>query len=346
MPQTPETTQTAPIVFVEADLSDAPEWIPLLPTPQVYQHAAYGEVDLSPDTVAEYVANFKAGLYGQVLPVDLEHDLPLSGAMADITDLRTNDDGTVDAKVTWNSRGRQVIGEKRFRYVSPTLRTNWTDPVTLQQHKHVIVGAALTTRPYFKSQSLRPLIAASEPVDTQQRGPAPMTDAEMQAQKDAATAEGAAIVEKQFGEKIADMEVQLNEAKAQVQTFAERLTAAETENAALKSAAEEREFREQLKGVPPTEIDHHIAKLRALPVELREAEIKVIQNAVSVNRSRINFSEKGVDAHGEATAKAKLNARADELRKADPKLTQAQAFSEACRTESDLYREYRAETQA
>lgn len=339
MPHTPETTQDAPIVFVEADLADAPEWIPLLPTPQVYQTPQYGEVDLSPERVAEYVANFKAGVYGQVLPVDLEHDLPLSGAMAEITDMRTNTDGTVDAQVTWNPRGRQVIAEKRFRYVSPTLRTNWTDPVTLKQHKHVVVGAALTTRPYFKTQSLRPLIAASESVPAGERQEdLPMSE----------TTDKTPVVDvAEFNElktANADLLRQFSESEEKREAAeAERVKLAD-EVKAMREEAQDAKFRESLKGC--TDVDGRIAELKALPVELHEGYIKRAQAERDARTSGLNFKERGVDAHGEATAKAKLTARAEDIRKADPKLTKELAFSEACRQDADLYRQFKAESQA
>lgn len=340
----PKTTQDTIHLFVEAKFSDAPEWIPLLPTPGIYPHPTYGDVDMSPEAIDRYVTNFNSGVYGQnKIPIDLEHDLPLSGAMGYMTEVRKNENGSVDARVEWNERGRTVLAENRFGYVSPTLREQWTDPVSMKTHRNVTVGAALTTRPYWKEQSLRPLIQASEPVDTSQEGTR-MTEQEMQAQKDAATAEGASIVEKQFGEKLAAVEQQLNEAKAQVQTFADRLTAAETENAALKADAQERTFSEALKGC--TDVPGRIAELKALPTELHEGYIKRAQAERDARRSGANFSENGTDALGEASAKAKLNARAEDIRKSDPKLTKELAFSEACRQDAELYRQYRAESQA
>ena len=325
-------------LFVEASFADVPEWIPLLPTPGVYPHPTYGPVDLSADTVGEYVRNFGAGVYGQRIPVDLEHDLPLSGAMGYITEVRTNADGSADARVDWNERGKQVLGEDRFRYVSPTLRREWSDPVSMQTHHNVIVGAALTTRPYFKEQSLRPLITASEPVESRQGGQS-MSDT-TQTQNPTPEQEAKAIVDQSFGEKLAlaekanaDLLVKFNESET-------ARKAAEDRIAALEADAEVREYRER--GLNPAQIEI----VRALPDDKREAYLTEVKAFAELRKSSLNFTETGTDALGEPTAKAKLTARANELRKDKPELTQAQAFSEACRTETELYRQYRAETQA
>lgn len=326
-------------LFVEASFADVPEWIPLLPTPGVYPHPTYGPVDLSADTVGEYVRNFGAGVYGQRIPVDLEHDLPLSGAMGYITEVRTNADGSADARVDWNERGRQVLTEDRFRYVSPTLRREWADPVSMKTHRNVIVGAALTTRPYFKEQSLRPLIAASEPVESRQGGQS-MSDT-TQTQNPTPEQEAKAIVDQSFGEKLALAEKANADLLVKFTESETARKAAEDRIAALESAAQDREFREKLAGC--SDVDARIAELKALPVELREGYITRAQAERDARKAGLNFRETGTDALGEASAEARLTAAAGEIRKSDPKLTPEQAFAEAGRQNPTLYAQMRAE---
>ena len=54
-----------------------------------------------------------------------------------------------------------------------------------------------------------------------------------------------------------------------------------------------------------------------------------------------------IGKHGEdnsdGTAISELNAKADEIKKADTKLTQQQAFRKACETNPDVYRRYQKE---
>lgn len=55
------------------------------------------------------------------------------------------------------------------------------------------------------------------------------------------------------------------------------------------------------------------------------------------------FREIGGNGSGSTQAEAKLMAKAEEIRKADPKLTKEQAFAKACEENPDLYLEYRRE---
>jgi hypothetical protein len=168
------TTEPQYLFFETDSLKDVPDRIQVLPV-GVFNHPTYGTVDLSPGVLDEIVANFNAQTYGQTLPISIEHD-PNSGAAGHITGLIRNDDGSVDATVDWNPHGRQALAEDRFRYISPELRTDWLNPITRAKAANLLVGAGLTTRPYFKSETLRPLIVASEPVEDRQKGTVSMAD--------------------------------------------------------------------------------------------------------------------------------------------------------------------------
>lgn len=140
---------------------EPPDWIPYLPKPHKSTHPDYGVIDLTPERIQRFVQNFKAGVYQTELPIDAEHDLPGSGAMCFVTDMRVNADGSADAKVRWTDRGRIAIQGDRFSRVSPQWWDTWPDKVTGQTYQDVAIGGALTNRPFFKEGTLRPL-AASE----------------------------------------------------------------------------------------------------------------------------------------------------------------------------------------
>lgn len=147
------------------ELAEPPEWAPFLPTPGRYRHPVYGDLDFSPEKYERIVANFKNGVYQERIPVNAEHDGQASGALGWIVDMRLADGGAVDARVEWTERGRSLIADDRFRYVSAELFDSWSDPVSGDAIADVAVGLALTTHPYFKESVLRPL-AASEAVLT------------------------------------------------------------------------------------------------------------------------------------------------------------------------------------
>jgi hypothetical protein len=334
-------------LFVEAKFSDAPEWIPLLPSPGVYPHSTFGSVDLSPEAIDKYVANFNAGVYGQKnIPVDLEHDHPLSGAMGYMRELRTNVNGSVDARVEWNERGKTVLNESRFSYVSPTLRTSWNDPVDFTQHDNVIVGAALTTRPHFKEQSLRPLIVASEPKPSPVEGK-PMTVPENLIQPAGAITltqpanDGKAIVDLKFGEKIADLE-------SQVRTFSDDLKNVREENTRLKTEAEARAFREEVVAAKwPGDVDDHVANLQEMSEEGKERyrkQMTTAKNQLFVeSRKPVGSDAIGVGATDAETAIAK---RTGEIRASEPSLSlqvaRARATEQVFNERPELYQDLRA----
>lgn len=160
--------------FQMAEEQQSYQWIPYLPVPGQYESPKYGTIALTPDRSKNFVANFKAAVYQKHLPIDAEHDLKTSGALGHIEDMRHNTDGSVDALVKWNDRGQKAVDGDRFRYFSPEWYDQWRDPMTLQVHKDVAIGGALTTRPFFKEKALRPLVAASEALDVWTRDEKPI----------------------------------------------------------------------------------------------------------------------------------------------------------------------------
>ncbi len=145
------------------------EWIQWLPGPGTYHHSLWGELKFTPDKLERFVQNFQSGVYGQQLPVDIDHELKLSGAVGYITDMRVGNKGAVEVKVDWNDRGKTVLAEDRFKYVSADYFEEWQDPVSGSWIRDVPAGMAITTHPHFKTDVLRPL-AASEIDSSQQFG--------------------------------------------------------------------------------------------------------------------------------------------------------------------------------
>lgn len=146
-------------LFHEVRFAEPPATVPVLPRPGLYKHPEYGDIELTPERLANFVSGFKSRIYQQHIPIDAEHDTKLSGALGYLTDLVVNDDGSVDAAVEWTDRGSALVAADRYRYVSPEWYDRWTDPATETEFTDVLVGLALTTRPFFKDAALRPLVA-------------------------------------------------------------------------------------------------------------------------------------------------------------------------------------------
>jgi phage I-like protein len=146
--------------------AQTPEWIPYLPKPGTFTHPKYGTVKIDEKRNANFVSQFKAGVYQDRLPIDAEHQTTVSGALGWITDLRLNKDGSVDAKASWTDRGKVMLANDRLPYFSPAFFDKWVDPTDGKVHEDVAIGGALTTRPFFKPKSglraVRPLVASDD----------------------------------------------------------------------------------------------------------------------------------------------------------------------------------------
>jgi len=146
-------------LFTEVAFAEPPATVPVFPKPGVYKHPSYGEIALTPERIANFVANFQNAIYQKHIPIDAEHESKLSGALGYLTGLVTNEDGSVDAAVEWTDRGSRLVSADRYKYVSPEWYDQWEQPDTEAEFSDVLVGLALTTRPFFKDSALRPLVA-------------------------------------------------------------------------------------------------------------------------------------------------------------------------------------------
>jgi len=147
-------------LFIEQSFMEPPEWIPYLPIPSSFEHPLYGPIVITSRRNENFVTNFNNGIYQSQIPVDAEHQTKLSGAMGWIKEMRVNDDGSVDARVEWTERGEKLLEDDRFKYISPEFYEYWEDPQTGTLYEDIAIGCALTTRPFFKEDVLRPLVAS------------------------------------------------------------------------------------------------------------------------------------------------------------------------------------------
>lgn len=151
-------------VFTAGDFSK-PGWIPFLPKPGRYQHAAYGEIIITPGSNQELVDSVKNHVYQEHIPIDAEHETKLSGAVAWLTDMRMNADGSADAFVEFTDRGQALLSAGAYKYVSPEFWPEWRDPASGVIHRNIVAGGAITTRPFFKERVLRALVASESGVE-------------------------------------------------------------------------------------------------------------------------------------------------------------------------------------
>lgn len=147
-------------LFWKQSFKEVPEWIHYYPAPQRFVHPEYGEIVVTEERNAQIVDNFHNSGYQKNLPVDVDHDLEWSGAVGWITDMRLAGDGSVEAKVDWTENGQELLAQDRYRYFSPSVIRQWPHIVTGEKYANLAIGGAICTRPFFKEDWLRPLVAS------------------------------------------------------------------------------------------------------------------------------------------------------------------------------------------
>src|SRR5215210_2089848 len=154
-----------PIQLFAEGSTDAqiPSEIHVVPTGK-WDHPVYGEMAISTAHIAEFVKNFKDKVRLNI-PITAGHDngmgggeLPAIGWFTDVVDRGVNG---LWAGVKWTEEGVQFLEQRAFKYFSPEFYQDYEDPETRKKHGHVLVGGALTNKPYFKE--LEPVVAFSEP---------------------------------------------------------------------------------------------------------------------------------------------------------------------------------------
>jgi 2'-5' RNA ligase len=368
--------------FLKLAFTEAPVWINCLPKPGVYAHREYGDITVTSARNQRFVKNFKNKVYQDPIPVDLEHKTKMSGAAGWYADLRMNEDGSVDARIDWTVRGRSAIEGNLFKFFSPEWCDRWEDPLTREVYEDVLIGGALTTRPYYKNKSLRPLVAQEqrtafdngstqvmsrswafvEPDDTDTnpaQGVTPMaepnTPTTQASEQDTARAQ-------QFAEMQATLAA-LQSENAGLKTASEQTVTALKQAAeriqAMETDARRKRFTTLATGDKQSprwfgEVVKHVSLLETLADTFGGEDSEEFKGYVQAQRAMAEqiaqsalFREVGTDASGRPpSAWSKIEQQAKALREQDRALTHEQAISRVIASEPQLYNEYRAEQAA
>lgn len=135
--------------FKFAEDGGAPQAIQLLKV-GAFNHPFYGLMRITPQTLAEMVANVASDVRKQKLPVDYGHD---DGGKAAgwMKRVYTEDGGnTLWAEVEWTPAAKQGIADKEWCYFSSDFYFQWEDPETGALYENVLNGGGLTNRPFIK----------------------------------------------------------------------------------------------------------------------------------------------------------------------------------------------------
>jgi hypothetical protein len=335
-------------LFLPGAFAEAPAQINYLPKPGTYTHPTYGKIEITPERNRAFVQNFQAGVYQDRLPIDAEHQTKLSGAVGWITGMRQNADGSVDASVDWTQRGRALMSSDGFRYFSPEWYDAWQQPETGRKISDVAIGGALTTRPFFKSSSLRPLVANESGFVTPDDSTpftAPQRAQESQQMADDQNPTPVQLTEDEI-KRFREMESEYTTLKAAHEATQAEAKAAAERVAALEAENSRRALTEQ--AAPwHGETAKHVAFMESLTAEQRQQYAETISGLTTAlteaqKASKI-FSAVGYAGAGSSSAMSRLDAAATALKASEPTLSDAKARAMALKSDPSLYAEYQKE---
>lgn len=214
--------------------SAAPEEIQVVPTGK-WDHPAYGEMEIDSGAIAQFVQNFKDKVRLKI-PITAGHDTGMGGgeygelpAIGWFTELIDRGVNGLWGVVTWTQQGSDLIAQGAFKYFSPEFYETYTDPETGAKYEHVLVGGALTNKPYFKE--LEPVaFAFSEPSIMNQYNKSIMSKDTEKKFDEEQKVEETKVEETKVEEKVEETkeETKVEEAKTEVKVEAsEKVSAAE-----------------------------------------------------------------------------------------------------------------------
>lgn len=117
----------------------------------LWKHPEYGRIRVKEKEIAEFISNFDNKIRKD-LPITEGHsvgnqELPAIGWFREL--VNKGRDG-LWAVVEWTKEGKKLLEEKAYKYFSPEFYSAYEDPETHKIYANVLVGGALTNRPYFK----------------------------------------------------------------------------------------------------------------------------------------------------------------------------------------------------
>ena len=162
------TIWSKPIILNEGADGAPRSWIMLMPYGH-YEHPDYGKLFFSETLLKKFKANFDQRVRKIDIALDVDHKASQGDSRAtgwiESMDLRGpvgDEPGGLWGCIAWTPYGAQLLHDHVYRYFSPEFGT-YTDEATGEEYADVIIGGALTNRPFLK---VMPSIALSEARNT------------------------------------------------------------------------------------------------------------------------------------------------------------------------------------
>lgn len=362
--------------LASAKLSDEPEpacWLQAFPY-GTWQHPLYGEMKFDQDRATRFATNVKNKVRKSDLDIDYDHKERDGKAAGWVRDAEVRQDGLY-LNVAWTPDAARMIKNKEYRYFSPEFNDEWTDPATQTKYTDVLFGGALTNRPFLRG--IAPVNLSEVLPEREEEPPvAKIADAMKPIAKAIGLAED--VDESEFVTKLSerltkpadpppkddDKKARLKklkesdpEAAKMLKEAWERAEQNEKELATLtvKSLTEGAATKlSEVKGekgiLPPAVKD----KLLPVAVALNETNQKTLFEALEqlAKTGLVQLGEQGRNDSGSGRTGAEpgneggqhvFMEKVEEARKANDKLSAADAIVKVANENPDLYRAYRTE---
>jgi hypothetical protein len=115
-----------------------------------FKHPKYGPFKVTRETFDRMLANRRAGVPTDELPIDKDHEPDLGGSTEAHGWIRglTVEGDALYADVEWRWSGAFAIRDKAYKYVSPTWQMAYVDEYG-KAHGPTLIAFGLTNRPFF-----------------------------------------------------------------------------------------------------------------------------------------------------------------------------------------------------
>jgi Mu-like prophage I protein len=151
-------------------LTEGRSWLHAFPI-GTYQHPEHGLLTFTPGRLQRIADGVNRGIRGIALALDYEHrgDAAKGGKAAGWIDWAEVRSDGLWLSVNFTAGALAEVRAGEWRYLSPEFHPSWTDPRTGVVHTDVLMGAALTNRPFLRD--LAPIAASERAVHTRQGSP-------------------------------------------------------------------------------------------------------------------------------------------------------------------------------
>lgn len=141
-------TNLIELASIELDEDNTTGWLQAMPM-GVYQHPVHGPISFTAENLTEYANGVNERIRTADIDIDYDHKKYHGEASGWVKQAEVRADG-LWVLVEWTKEAAQKIKAKAYKYFSPEFVDKWTHPKTGKTYKNVLLGGAITNRPFLR----------------------------------------------------------------------------------------------------------------------------------------------------------------------------------------------------